>query len=87
MRQVVLMTTFTHSATFDAVTGDIKLGKNGEWADPPVLQVQFLGIVGQEGQAVQGRIKTGRRLTSVVSLGGVDISLCREQPGPTWPEE
>jgi len=57
------------------------------WAHPPVLQVQFQGIVGQEGQAVQGRIKTGRRLTSVVSLGGIDISLCREQPGPTWPEE
>jgi len=79
------MTTFTHSATFDTVMGDIKLGKNGEWAHPPVLQ--FQGIVGQEGQAVQGRIKTGRRLTSVVSLGGVDISLCREQPGPTGPEE
>jgi hypothetical protein len=78
---------FHSSATFDTVMGDIELGKNGDWAHPPVLQVQFQGIVGQEGQAVQGRIKTGRRLTSVVSLGGVDISLCREQPGPTWHEE
>ena len=76
------MTTFTHSATFDTVMGDIKLGKDGEWAHPGVLQVQFQGIVGQEGQAVQGRIKTGRRLTSVVGLGGELYPLCREQPGP-----
>jgi hypothetical protein len=81
------MTTFTHNATFETVIGDIKLRKNGEWAHPPVPQVQFQGILLQEGQAVQGGIKTGRRLTWLVSLGGIDISLCREQPGLTWPEE
>jgi len=42
------MTTFTHSATFDTVMGDIKLGKNGGWGHPPVLQVQFQGIVGRD---------------------------------------
>jgi hypothetical protein len=87
MRQVALMTTFTHGTTLDTVMGDIKLGKNGEWTHPRVLQGQFQGIVGQEGRAVRVWIKTGRRLTSLVCLVGVDISLCREQPGPTWAEE
>ena len=55
MRQVVLMTTFTYSATFDTVMGDIKLGKNGEWAHPPVLGARAAssGFAGVHGFSVR----------------------------------
>jgi branched-chain amino acid transport system substrate-binding protein len=43
-----LLSTFTSEAIFNTVMGDIKFGKNGEWAHPRVLQVQFRGIAGQE---------------------------------------
>jgi branched-chain amino acid transport system substrate-binding protein len=42
------LSTFTRGATFNTVMGDIKFGKNGEWAHPRVLQVQFRGIAGHE---------------------------------------
>jgi branched-chain amino acid transport system substrate-binding protein len=42
------LSTFTRGATFNTVMGDIKFGKNGEWAYPRVLQVQFQGIAGHE---------------------------------------
>ena len=43
-----LLATFTSEATFDTVMGDVQFGKNGEWAHPRVLQVQFRGIAGHE---------------------------------------
>jgi len=43
-----LLSTFTSEAVFNTVMGDVKFGKNGEWAQPRVLQVQFQGIVGHE---------------------------------------
>jgi branched-chain amino acid transport system substrate-binding protein len=42
------LSTFTRGATFNTVMGDVKFGKNGEWAHPRVLQVQFRGIAGHE---------------------------------------
>jgi branched-chain amino acid transport system substrate-binding protein len=38
--------TYIHSATFKTVVGDIKFGKDGEWAQSRVLQVQFQNIKG-----------------------------------------
>ncbi len=43
-----LQSTFTSEATFNTVMGAIKFGKNGEWAHPRVLQVQFQGIAGHQ---------------------------------------
>ena len=43
-----LLSTFTSEAVFNTVMGDVKFGKNGEWAHPRVLQVQFQGIAGHE---------------------------------------
>ena len=37
---------YIHSATFKTVVGDIKFGKDGEWAQSRVLQVQFQNIKG-----------------------------------------
>jgi branched-chain amino acid transport system substrate-binding protein len=39
---------FSRGATFNTVMGDVKFGKNGEWAQPRVLQVQFRNIAGHE---------------------------------------
>src|SRR5436190_17047842 len=36
------------SSTFHTVMGDIRFGRNGEWAEPRVLQVQFQGISGHD---------------------------------------
>ncbi len=41
------LSTFTRQTTFRTVMGEVKFGKNGEWAHPRVLQVQFQGISGQ----------------------------------------
>ncbi|MGB6321057.1 MAG: branched-chain amino acid ABC transporter substrate-binding protein, partial [Xanthobacteraceae bacterium] len=35
-----------HSATFHTVVGDVKFGKDGEWAVPRVIQTQFHDIAG-----------------------------------------
>ena len=43
-----LLSAFTSEATFNTVMGAIKFGKNGEWAHPRVLQVQFQGIAGHQ---------------------------------------
>jgi branched-chain amino acid transport system substrate-binding protein len=43
-----ILSTFTSEAVFNTVMGDVKFGKNGEWAYPRVLQVQFQGIAGHE---------------------------------------
>lgn len=45
-----ILSTFTSEATFNTVMGDVKFGKNGEWAHPRVLQVQFQGIEGHEAE-------------------------------------
>jgi branched-chain amino acid transport system substrate-binding protein len=37
---------YIRSATFKTVVGDIKFGKDGEWAQSRVLQVQFQNIKG-----------------------------------------
>jgi branched-chain amino acid transport system substrate-binding protein len=42
------LSAFTRDATFNTVMGDVRFGKNGEWAHPRVLQVQFQGIDGHE---------------------------------------
>ncbi|KWT72978.1 Branched-chain amino acid ABC transporter, amino acid-binding protein [Hyphomicrobium sulfonivorans] len=41
-----ILSNYASEATFDTVMGNIKFGKNGEWAHPRVLQVQFRGISG-----------------------------------------
>ncbi|MQB44476.1 amino acid ABC transporter substrate-binding protein [Rhizobium sp. ICMP 5592] len=40
------LSAFACGATFDTVMGEIKFGRNGEWAHPRVLQVQFQSITG-----------------------------------------
>ena len=42
------LSAFTKGATFKTVMGDVKFGRNGEWAQPRVLQVQFQGIASHE---------------------------------------
>jgi branched-chain amino acid transport system substrate-binding protein len=42
------LSAFTQGATFGTVMGDVKFARNGEWAHPRVLQVQFQGISGHE---------------------------------------
>jgi len=42
------LSAFARGATFNTVMGDVKFGKNGEWAHPRVLQVQFRNITGHE---------------------------------------
>jgi branched-chain amino acid transport system substrate-binding protein len=44
------LSAFTRGATFSTVMGDVRFGKNGEWANPRVLQVQFRGIAGHEAE-------------------------------------
>jgi branched-chain amino acid transport system substrate-binding protein len=43
-----VLSAFARDNTFSTVMGDVKFGKNGEWAHPRVLQVQFQGIAGHE---------------------------------------
>jgi branched-chain amino acid transport system substrate-binding protein len=43
-----VLSAFTRDNTFSTVMGDVKFGKNGEWAHPRVLQVQFQGVAGHE---------------------------------------
>jgi branched-chain amino acid transport system substrate-binding protein len=42
------LSAYARSATFHTVMGDVQFGKNGEWAHPRVLQVQFRGIAGHD---------------------------------------
>jgi branched-chain amino acid transport system substrate-binding protein len=42
------LSTFTRDTTFNTVMGEVKFGKNGEWARPRVLQIQFQGIAGHQ---------------------------------------
>jgi branched-chain amino acid transport system substrate-binding protein len=50
-----ILSTFTSEAIFNTVMGDLQFGKNGEWAQPRVLQVQFQGISGHDvGQFQNG---------------------------------
>lgn len=44
----IILATFTSEETFDTVMGEVRFGKNGEWAHPRVLQVQFQGVAGHE---------------------------------------
>ena len=37
---------YIHGATFTTVVGDVKFGREGEWAQPRVLEVQFQNIKG-----------------------------------------
>ncbi len=37
---------YIRATTFKTVLGDIKFGKDGEWAQPKMLQVQFQGVEG-----------------------------------------
>ncbi|MFW6024301.1 MAG: amino acid ABC transporter substrate-binding protein [Dichotomicrobium sp.] len=43
-----ILSTFTSEAIFNTVMGDIRFGRNGEWAQPRVLQVQFRDVAGHE---------------------------------------
>ena len=40
------LSAYTRGASFDTVMGRIRFGTNGEWAQPRVLQVQFVDIEG-----------------------------------------
>ena len=42
------LSAFARDAEFNTVMGDVRFGKNGEWAHPRVLQVQFQGTEGHE---------------------------------------
>jgi len=39
---------YLHANTFKTIVGDISFAKNGEWATPRVLQIQFQGVRGNE---------------------------------------
>ena len=51
------LSAFARSATFNTVMGTIRFGVKGEWAEPPILQVQFRGISGHE----VGQFRNGSR--------------------------
>lgn len=44
----IILSTYASEETFDTVMGDLRFGKNGEWAHPRVLQVQFRDVAGHE---------------------------------------
>jgi branched-chain amino acid transport system substrate-binding protein len=44
----VILSTFTSEETFDTVMGEVRFGRNGEWAQPRVLQVQFQDVAGHD---------------------------------------
>jgi branched-chain amino acid transport system substrate-binding protein len=44
------LSAYAREATFQTVTGMIKFGVNGEWAEPRILQVQFQGISGHDAE-------------------------------------
>jgi branched-chain amino acid transport system substrate-binding protein len=46
----IILSNFTREATFNTVMGDVQFGKNGEWAHPRVLQVQFRDIAGHDAE-------------------------------------
>ncbi len=64
---------YARGATFPTVMGDVRFGANGEWADPRVLQVQFLGISGHDA----AQFRDGSRQVVVaprnVSSGDLDF--------------
>jgi len=39
---------YIRATTFKTVLGDVKFGKDGEWAEPRVLQVQFQNVKGND---------------------------------------
>src|SRR5438128_12069445 len=39
---------YIRANTFNAVLGDVKFGKGGEWAESRVLQVQFQNVKGND---------------------------------------
>jgi branched-chain amino acid transport system substrate-binding protein len=39
---------YLHANTFKTIVGDIRFAKNGEWATPRVLQIQFQGVRGND---------------------------------------
>ncbi|MFZ3337679.1 MAG: amino acid ABC transporter substrate-binding protein, partial [Xanthobacteraceae bacterium] len=47
-----------HSATFHTVVGDVKFGRDGEWAVPRVIQTQFHDIVGNGVEQFRDAEKT-----------------------------
>jgi branched-chain amino acid transport system substrate-binding protein len=49
---------YMRSNTFKTVFGDIKFGKDGEWADPRMLMVQFQGITGTDLDQFKDPAKT-----------------------------
>lgn len=46
----IILSTYASEETFDTVMGALRFGKNGEWAQPRVLQVQFRDVAGQEAE-------------------------------------
>ncbi|HET9902583.1 MAG TPA: amino acid ABC transporter substrate-binding protein [Xanthobacteraceae bacterium] len=45
---------YTRQATFKTVLGDVKFGKDGEWAESRVLQVQFQNVKGNDLEQFKG---------------------------------
>jgi branched-chain amino acid transport system substrate-binding protein len=64
------LATYLREHTLKTVVGDIKFGRNGEWAQPRVLEVQFQGITGNDVDQFKdpkievilwpGNLKTGK---------------------------
>ena len=45
---------YIRKTTFKTVYGDIRFGKDGEWAESRVLQVQFRGVKGNDPTQFKG---------------------------------
>ena len=56
------LASYMHTATFDTVVGDIKFGKEGEWAEDRMLAAQFQNIKKQQRRRVPRPEHRGRRL-------------------------
>ncbi|WP_338828784.1 amino acid ABC transporter substrate-binding protein [Bradyrhizobium sp. 27S5] len=59
------LSTYVRKATFKTVMGDVQFGRNGEWAHPRVLQVQFQGISGHDAE----QFRNGSRQIVVSPMG------------------
>ncbi|WP_413989124.1 amino acid ABC transporter substrate-binding protein [Labrys okinawensis] len=47
------LSSFARDASFETVMGEVKFGKNGEWAHPRVVQVQFQGIENHQADQIK----------------------------------
>ena len=69
---------YIRSHSFKTIVGDVSYGRDGEWAKPRVLEVQFQGIKGH-GLAQFKDIKTEAIIAPPEYQTGTVVPLCEQQ--------